>query len=92
MGCTVAAQPIGFNRTRSHSINLSFEANWKQPNQAVGSWDQFCNAAGPSGPRNTLQLLSHQVNYRADEPPLEQMRPQTSFIWAKKFIEFLGKF
>ena len=69
MGCTVAAQPIGFNRTRSHPINLSFAANWKQPNQAISSLDQFYNAAGPSGPRNTLQLLSHQVNHRAGSPP-----------------------
>ena len=58
MGCTPIGQPIGFNRSRSQPMSSQ---SWEHPNQALNVWDQFYNAAGPSDPRNSLEMLSHQV-------------------------------
>lgn len=61
MGCTPIGQPIGINRTRSQPINSrEYHGSWEHPNQALNVWDQFYNAAGPSDPRNSLEMLSHQ--------------------------------
>ena len=59
MGCTPIRQPIGMNRTRSQPIS-SREYNGLL-NHALNVWDQFYNAAGPSDPRNSLEMLSHQI-------------------------------
>ena len=58
MGCTPIGQPIGINRSRSQPMS---SRSWEHPNQALNVWDQFYNAAGPSDPRNSLEMLSHQV-------------------------------
>jgi len=60
MGCTPIGQPIGINRSRSHSISSrENHGSWKHPKQALNGWDQFYNAAGPSGPQNSLEMLPH---------------------------------
>ena len=62
MGCSPIGQPIGVNRSRSQPMSSrEYHGSWERPNQALNVWDQFYNAAGPSDPRNSLEMLSHQV-------------------------------
>jgi len=62
MGCSPIGQPIGVNRSRSQPMSSrEYHGSWERPNQALNVWDQFYNAAGPSDPRNSLEILSHQV-------------------------------